>query len=98
MLGEEPTARVPGLRLLPQELRYVPNTAFPGLGALHADWDPVARGRRAGGGDARERRTGMIGTLLYLLDPAGAFVTGRDVLVNGGRVMAWWCGSPGRRR
>jgi NAD(P)-dependent dehydrogenase (short-subunit alcohol dehydrogenase family) len=29
----------------------------------------------------------MVGTLLYLLDPASAFVTGQIVLVNGGRVM-----------
>jgi hypothetical protein len=29
----------------------------------------------------------MVGTLLYLLGPESAFVTGQIVLVNGGRVM-----------
>ena len=45
------------------------------------DVSPTPLGRVAQPGD-------MVGTLLYLLDPASAFVTGQIVLVNGGRVMA----------
>jgi NAD(P)-dependent dehydrogenase (short-subunit alcohol dehydrogenase family) len=44
------------------------------------DVSPTPLGRVAQPGD-------MVGTLLYLLDPASAFVTGQVVLVNGGRVM-----------
>jgi cytochrome P450 len=38
---EELTSRIPGLRLRPQELSYVPNTTFRGLEALHAEWEPL---------------------------------------------------------
>ena len=57
------------------------------------DVSPTPLGRVAQPGD-------MVGTLLYLLDPASAFVTGQVVLVNGGRVMSRGsrCGARGRRR
>jgi hypothetical protein len=35
---EELRQRLPGLRLVPQELHYTPNTTFRGLEALHAEW------------------------------------------------------------
>jgi len=41
---EELTARIPGLRLVPQELSYVPNTTFRGLESLHAEWEPLITG------------------------------------------------------
>jgi cytochrome P450 len=35
---EEITQRLPGLRMLPQDLEYLPNTTFRGLQSLQAEW------------------------------------------------------------
>jgi NAD(P)-dependent dehydrogenase (short-subunit alcohol dehydrogenase family) len=66
------------------------NAIAPG----HTD---TPRGRGIGDPDAYDvsptplgrvaRPDDMVGTLLYLLGPGSAFVTGQVVLVNGGRVM-----------